>query len=312
MIAGWNCTMGARYETQLSWCVHDCPLSCMPPQNPQKFSRRRHSGDRQQHNTFRGTSLNLSQSQTLWNLPELSQNTHNPERKPTLDPCQNNTFYIEYIDAHCNHYLLQYSLLHLCWLINIMARKATNDASNLDGLTLRLGLGIGLSLGAKTWKIYRILRIQETIPSLCGWKFEVWASVPVKRCGAQPWRGFMMHFKYHRYHNGIIICNYIYLIFICQSVFQNSCETCPIFKWVSGLRSICLAALEDESHGVPGESHSSIHCDEPWLEHHGRFCGRCHIWKDLSFSLFQDMLRLLWQGKNEWQGSIVPTYSYNP
>lgn len=93
---------------KLSWAT----LSCMPPQNSQEETEEdTQVTDRQQHNTFRrlvlscalipGTSLNLSQSQTLWNLPELSENTRKPERKPTIDPCQNtsHTFYIEYIDT---------------------------------------------------------------------------------------------------------------------------------------------------------------------------------------------------------------------
>ncbi len=46
------------------------------------------------------------------------------------------------------------------------------------------------------------------------------------------------------------------------------CVSCETWGWV-----VCLAALEDESHGVQGESQSSIHCDEPWLEHYRRFSG---------------------------------------
>ena len=54
--------------------------------------------------------------------------------------------------------------------------------------------------------------------------FLCWSNGVVLRIGVLNFSmfhmGFMMHFKYHRYHNGIICV---------------SCETCPIFKWVSGL-----------------------------------------------------------------------------
>ena len=104
------------------------------------------------------------------------------------------------------------------WL-NMMGR------SNLVGLTLRLGLGIGLSLGAETWKSWK-----PEDNSITLW-FEIWG---LGFCAGQTvWCSELESLNFSMFHMDLWCTSSIIgttMAFSCVS-----CETCPIFKWVSGL-----------------------------------------------------------------------------